>query len=95
MVFNCSRGVWKYFRHPDSRDIIDNSDNSFSRQDPTCLQDFAIELELEEGLLVKYVFEKENTFLDLHFSGCTTNNGMPYSMSFVKARTHGASKDQT
>ena len=62
MVFNCSRGVWKYIRHLDSFDFIDNSDNSFSRQEPTSLQDFAIELELEEGLLVKYVFEKKILF---------------------------------
>ena len=51
-----------YIRHPDSRDIIDNSDNGFSRQEPTCLQYFTIELELEEGLLVKYDLKRKILF---------------------------------
>ena len=44
VVCNCSRAVWKYMWHLDSCDINDNSDysdSSDSRQEWTCLQDFA------------------------------------------------------
>ena len=41
MVWNCSRVVYKYIRHLNSFDISDNSDSSDSRQEQTCLQQFA------------------------------------------------------
>ena len=41
MFCNYSRAVWKYIRHLDSCDISGNRDSSGSRQEQTCLQDFA------------------------------------------------------
>ena len=47
MIFNCSRAVLKYIWHLDSYDISDNRDSSESsnssdsREEQTCLQDFA------------------------------------------------------
>ena len=46
-VFNCSGAAWRYRRHLDSCEIIDNCDSSDSndisdkRQEQTRLQDFA------------------------------------------------------
>ena len=45
IVCHSSRAGWQYIRHLDSYDISDNSDisdSSDSRQEQTCLQDFAI-----------------------------------------------------